>query len=298
MELVSCIITTCKRTPDIVMRAVESVIRQTYADIEILLIDDSPEDFPFREEVRRRAEELSVSSGKMIRYIPHEKCMGACAARNTGTENSHGEIIGFLDDDDEWLPEKVEKMVPLFSDPEVGLVYCHNIRIFDDTGKEEVIHRRDHGPYPYKEIVRGNYIGSTSFPLLRKKALQEIGGFDLEMQSAQDGDVWARLSLKYKVVLCDVVGVRYHVHSGVQISSDPKKKIAGLERFNEKNRECMEEYRDIYWIRYMKLIPFYLQDGQKNKALQAWKKAAKRCPEKIRGNLGYLKKILINNKGK
>ena len=274
------------------MRAVRSVLGQTYPEIEVLVVDDSPADFPERDAVAEMVKASGLSSGRPLRYVPHETCRGACTARNTGIKESRGSIIGFLDDDDEWLPEKVEKMLPLFSDPEVALVYCHNIRVFDDTGKEEEIHRDFCGEKPYKELLKRNFIGSTSFPLLRKEALEKIGGFDEEMQSAQDADVWIRLLKEYKAALADVTAVRYHVHQGTQISTDAVKKIAGLERIYLKYKETIDADPEIYWIRAMKLIPFYLKAGQKKQAFRSWFSAVKACPHHIRANYRHLKKIL------
>ena len=81
-----------------------------------------------------------------------------------------------------------------------------------------------------------NFIGSTSFPLIRKSCLEEIGGFDVLMQSAQDYDVWLRLSDKYSIDYFDEELGIYHVHGEKQITKNPDKKIAGLERLNEKKQ--------------------------------------------------------------
>ena len=104
--LVTAVITTHKRTPELVERALKSILAQTYENIEVFVIDDSPEEYELRSAVKNMIESYAE---KNVTYIAHDKCMGACAARNTGLEAAKGEFIGFLDDDDEWLPTKLEK---------------------------------------------------------------------------------------------------------------------------------------------------------------------------------------------
>ena len=98
--LLNCIITTYNRPVDIVKRAVNSALRQVNStcEIEVVVVNDAPENT----ELSKRLEK-EFSSMDSVRYISHEHNMGACAARNTGIRESTGEIIGFLDDDDEWL---------------------------------------------------------------------------------------------------------------------------------------------------------------------------------------------------
>ena len=109
--MVSVIITTYKREPETVERAAKSILEQTYKDIELIIVDDSPASFDKRIAVEKRVKELSSS----IKYIKHETNMGACAARNTGIRSANGEYVAFLDDDDEWLPDKLEKQMKKFS---------------------------------------------------------------------------------------------------------------------------------------------------------------------------------------
>ena len=90
--LVSVIITTCKREPKMLKRAIDSVINQTYKKIEIIVVDDSPSDYELREQV----EELVLSYGT-IKYIKNSKNIGAALSRNVGIEASEGEFIAFLD---------------------------------------------------------------------------------------------------------------------------------------------------------------------------------------------------------
>lgn len=110
--------------------------------------------------------------------------MGANYARNYGIKFSSGEYIAFLDDDDEWLPEKLEIQVPLMDD-NVAIVYSnflicdngkyHKNNLIEVTNKNKI-----------EKILETNFIGSTSFPLLNKKLLLDVGGFDDQLKSCQE----------------------------------------------------------------------------------------------------------------
>ena len=122
MDLVSAIITTYKRAPQIVERAVRSVVEQTYQNLEIIVVDDSPPEYPYRDDIRKITEKYRDK--REIRYLRHEQNKGACAPRNTGIKDAKGLFVCFLDDDDEYAASKVEKQVRLLSGSDyAGLIY-------------------------------------------------------------------------------------------------------------------------------------------------------------------------------
>ena len=287
MRLVSVIITTYKREPPILKRALESVINQTYKEIEIIVVDDSPSDYLRRDEI-----EKLVNGYESVRYIKHDTPQGACVARNTGMNQSHGEFIAFLDDDDEWYPQKIEQQLNAVVNDKIALVYCGNDVINDDTGVFKHDKRKFVSGMIFESLLEDNFIGSTSYPLLRKDRLVEIGGFDPLMQSSQDYDVWLRIANKYEVTYIEEPLVLYHVHSGDQITKNPKKKIAGLERIYSKNKEYIESNPNAKWSRTIKIAPFYAMEGNKRKALSLWIVAVMSCPFKIKKNIRYLVEIL------
>lgn len=293
MELVSAIITTHKREPKIIERALLSVLNQTYSNMEIIVVDDSPADYPHRAAVKKVVEQHGA------KYIAHECCKGACVARNTGVEQCKGEFVAFLDDDDEWKPEKIEKQMLLMKDPDVALVYCGYENLFEATGEIVVTNKAFHRGYVFDQLIRENFIGSTSFPLIRKNALLTIGGFDPEMESVQDLDVWLRVAKQYQVDYVEESLVIYHFHQGEQITKNPKRKISGLERVFEKNREYLEANPQAWWERKSKVIPFYILDNQFKTAICVWYQCAKRCPTNITGNIHIfvaLLKVFIAHK--
>lgn len=288
-DLVSAIITTYMRPPNIVFRAIDSVFNQTYSNIEVIVVDDSPSYYEGRKILQN---EVAKYGGKII-YIQHISNMGACAARNTGLSVANGKYVAFLDDDDEWLPEKIEQQVSLFLDEQTALVYCGKMVVNDSTGMVFCDELNAYAGYIYDKLIYNNFIGSTSFPLIRKRVLIEVGGFDPLMQSAQDYDVWLRLTRNYKVDFVRQPLVKYHVHNGERISTNYKARISGQERLIQKNLDYLHQIPEAWWWRLLRLSLQYSKDMQLIRAIQVWMNALAKQPLRIITNIDYLIRILF-----
>jgi glycosyltransferase involved in cell wall biosynthesis len=114
-QTVTVVIPTLHR-PNLVLRAVASVLKQTYSITEVIVVVDGPDP-----ETVERLREINDSR---IRIIQNERSLTAAGARNVGVSNAVGAWIAFLDDDDEWLPEKIEKQLTLAEEKAAGLVTC------------------------------------------------------------------------------------------------------------------------------------------------------------------------------
>ena len=141
------------------------------------------------------------------------------------------------------------------------------------------------------QLMYTNFMGSASFPLMRKKYLEEIGGFDVLLQSAQDYDVWLRLAEKYEVNYVDEVLVTYYIHSGDQITKNYKKRISGQKRIIEKNYEYLKLHKEPYSVKLTKLAFDYAGDKQYSEAMKCWINAVVLCPLRIFDNLRCLYSI-------
>ena len=281
MPLVTCAITTHKRKSEIVERALKSILNQTHKNIEVFVIDDSPSDWEYRNDVKAMVESYSE---KNVTYIPHDKCMGACVARNTALENANGKYIGFLDDDDEWKPEKVEKMIEAFTNDDIALVYSDRETVYDSSEEKKIQNPKVFTGDVFDSLILENYIGSTSFPILKTECLRNIGGFDPLLQSAQDYDVWLRLAEKYKVNYVNESLSLYHWHEGEQITKNPLKKVNGLERIMKKNRTYLSQHPDAYRSRAFELMPWCVRGKKYGQALSFWFKAVFKRPFKFKSN--------------
>lgn len=287
--MVSAIITTYKRPPEIIKRAAQSVLNQTYSDIELIIVDDSPATYDLRDAVREMANML----GERVNYIRHEKNMGACAARNTGLKNAKGEFVAFLDDDDEWLPEKIGKQLSVIEKNEdIALVYCGRYTHFVSEDKTEQQRVKFYNGKVYEKLILENFIGSTSFPLIRKSIIEKHGGFDVNMKAAQDYELWLRIAREYEVEYVREPLVRYYVHEGDQISKNNRNKVDGLNRLNELNMDYLKKHPKAHAIRILRIIPYYLEiDSLKAKKLFC--KAAKIYPLPSKDLLKAFKRIYI-----
>lgn len=225
--MISCIVTTYKRDVETLSRALNSIVKQTYKNIEIIVINDAPE----MKELSLKIKQLIDSYKMPIKYIVHEKNMGACAARNTGINLASGEYIAFLDDDDEWLPNKLQEQLKVMREEKADLVYCSYYEV-NKKGKErrkiEEFARQGVHNDEIKRLLCYNYIGSTSFPLLRLSAVKEVGGFNVQLESSQDYELWLKIAQRYRIAYCDLPLAKYHF-SKEAISRSIDKKRQGYE---------------------------------------------------------------------
>ena len=167
---VSVIIPTYNRA-NLVGRAIKSVLNQTYKDFELIIVDDSSTDNT-KDVIRQFQEKDS-----RIEYIKHHKNKGGSAARNTVIKSSKGEYITFLDSDDEWLCEKLEKQIKLFSimPTKVGVLYCGYYVFDDNLGIEKYINCSFEGDVRI-ELFRG-WCPSTPLLMVRRQCFDAIGFF-------------------------------------------------------------------------------------------------------------------------
>lgn len=236
--MISCIVTTYKRPVNILKRAVDSVINQTCQDTEIIVVNDAPQDRELAESIR----ELLGKYSREIIYVVSEQSGGACSARNLGLEKATGEFVAFLDDDDEWLPEKLERQLHWMRKKDVALVYCSHY-VIDKAGKkrliEEPLAREGQYEDEFEQLLRCNFIGSTSYPLIRTETIRSIGGFTVGLKSSQDHDLWLRLAREYDIVYCrEPLVILYY--SQEAISRSFHNCLQGYEYL-------LEKYRDEYW---------------------------------------------------
>ncbi len=289
---VSVIITTCNRPVRYIKRALKSVLAQTYKNIEIIVVDDSSADYSDRQKVREAVFRLCPD----VIYIMHPDRKGAPVARNDGIKAASGEYIAFLDDDDEWLPKKIEAQLKGFTAEDITLVYC-DIYIKDDIAHKEWLQKgkRFEGRAYGKLLEYGCFIGSTSVPLIRKAALEQIGGFDIELKSLQDYDLYIRLAHFNKIKYINGAYVVYHIHKGKRISTSFENRISGISRFNEKYRDYMERDPKAWMMAQIRLLLCYSHDRRIKEALKVWVKLVSKRPFEVFDNMRYLFHILFTS---
>lgn len=213
ITLVSVIIPTYKR-PDMIARAVNSVLNQTYPNIEIIVVDDNDPSFPERkatEEIMKQYED-----NPKVAYIQHECNKNGSAARNTGWRLAKGEYITYLDDDDEISPRKIQAQVECLEalDDSWGACYTAYHTLMQDGAIQKSCTNHSGDVY-LRALMRTFYVGSGSNVLLRKKVVDEIGGYDEEFKRNQDIEFMARAFEKCKVAYVpeDLLTIHWEVRT-------------------------------------------------------------------------------------
>lgn len=201
-DLVSVVIPTHFRS-DILGRAIDSVIMQTYKNIEINVVSDGKD---------KNTDILMNDYMKKFEFIHYRSYSPSCGgnhARNIGIEMSRGEFIAFLDDDDKWLPYKIEKQIEAMKKNEsIGLV-CTAIKSLHDD-KSSVLFIPS-APYDAsRDILLKNCIGSTTTVMIRHSVLKQSGMFDENLGALQDYDLWIRICQFTKVEVITIPCVEYN----------------------------------------------------------------------------------------
>ena len=254
-ELVSVIIPTFSR-PNNLIRAIESVLRQTYSPIEIIVVDDNGTGTEYQLQTESILHNL-VESGK-VSYIVHEKNRNGSAARNTGLYASKGTYINFLDDDDELGVNKIEKQVEkLRSNSDIDATYCDTVMKWGD--KVRVINNDDSLP-KIENILLDKLFLNTSTVLFRRDALIRLNGFDESFLRHQDYELYIRFfrEFKMKKTECDYL-IKYDAPNIV--SKNPEKSVEFLEKFLDTFKQdlyLLPNYKKIYQYRYWSVLNFLL----------------------------------------
>lgn len=239
MAKVTAIITSYKRDVKIVERAVNSVLNQTFSDIEILVVDDNVPDSEYSAELKKLCE------NKNITYLTQRANKGACSARNYGIKYGLGDYIGFLDDDDEWLPKKIETQLGVFEkNPNVGLVYCRGNIVNEEKHKVTAIYNQDNikTNLSFQDLLTKDYVGSTSQPLVKKECFETVGGFWEEQPARQDYEMWLRISQQYQIYGIQDILFNHNMHEGEQISRSFDKSYRGYKNIFDRYKDSYDKY--------------------------------------------------------
>ena len=191
MQMVSVILPTYNRA-GILQKAIDSVLTQTYQDLELVIVDDGSTD--------QTADVISGLTDSRIRYVYTELNRGAAAARNYGIAQASPEaaFIAFEDSDDLWHPDKLEKqMREMEKHPEAG--FCYHKIAYDMGGGYQAILPDERLPLEkkqgeiYAQLLYDNLVDCPSM-LIRREVLDQIGGFDEMLKALEDYDLALRLA--------------------------------------------------------------------------------------------------------
>jgi glycosyltransferase involved in cell wall biosynthesis len=222
--LVTVIIPAFNR-PDMLRRAIQSALAQTYRDLEILIIDDGSS--------------IDLSSivkefdDRRISY--HKRSINLCVAgaRNRGIELAKGEYVALLDSDDEWKPEKIERQLRDLRNkgPDFKLSYTLIDLFYDETGK--IVERNGYSKEGdiLDDLVFNELLETPSSWMAETKVLKEVGGFDHNISWGEDWDILLKLAQRCKIALINERLTVKHEHSGVRLSNNLDGKRGTLDSF-------------------------------------------------------------------
>lgn len=226
MSVVSVVIPTYNRAT-VLPRALNSVLEQSYEDLEVIVVDDNSSDHTPRV--------VGSCSDTRLEYIRHDTNRGANAARNRGIRASTGDYIAFLDDDDMWFENKIERQLEQFYSLEssFGLIYTGRqirngetiVEEYSPTKRGDIFH----------SLLRRNVIPSET-PLIKAECFENIGLFDTNFESCQDWDMWLRIAQSYKVSFVPEVLAVSFLGNDDRISLDHRKKCQGYKLLYSKYR--------------------------------------------------------------
>ena len=222
--LVSIIIPSYKRPEAFVKRAVDSALGQTYQNIEVVVVDDNPPGSPSREALGRLLE--TYKADPRVRAVINQKNLGGSEARNEGVKAARGEYLAFLDDDDEFLPGKIEAQLGMMLKDDLDMTFS-DYKLVDDSGR--VMDYREFSDIPafdqeslFKYHMLRHMTATTTF-VYRAEALKKIGGFQkaatgqeyyLMMRTIEQGLKIGYLPGEHSIA---------HYHNEGRISSGPGK---------------------------------------------------------------------------
>lgn len=218
---VSVIIPTHNRA-ELLPRAIQSVLAQTFRDFELIIVDDASSDST--QAVARALQ----SSDARIRYIRHGANQGEGASRNTGIAAALGEFIAFLDDDDEWVRRKLEAQLAVFQSPTVGnpgLVYCGAIYADASTGEElGRVQARKRDALLCDLLDSNCIIAGASTAMVEREVFKLCGFFNtapvLHDGEGTDWEMWIRIARGYGFDFVDEPLARIYYRLGPSLTSN------------------------------------------------------------------------------
>ncbi|MCS6927229.1 MAG: glycosyltransferase, partial [Candidatus Binatia bacterium] len=250
----------------------------TFHDFELIIVDDASRD--------ETPAAVAGFQDHRIRYIRHEQNRGEAQARNKGVTTAQGSYIAFLDDDDEWLPEKLALQVHLLenSPRTVGGVYTGRLTLDGKSKKvTSVLRPTKKGDLLQTLLREGNCITLSSV-LLRKECFEKVGLFDEQTGYSSDYDMWIRISGAYHFECIAEPLVKYTVHRE-SLSRDLSRVLRGNEAVLNKHKAYFLQDNQAYSRLCAELSIMYYFNRNSQKGRQLFLQAIQAYPFPTRNYL-------------
>jgi glycosyltransferase involved in cell wall biosynthesis len=186
-----------------VAAAIESVLAQTFKDLEVIVVDDGSRD---------GTGAIAARFGEPVRYLRQDNA-GVAAARNRGIRESRGGLTAFLDADDTWRSDKLEKqLAALETQPQYRVCYSAFTVVDDNLDPLRIAHSSRRAGILEDLVLRGNVVGSICTVLCRRELFDLAGAFDPALSQCADWDMWVRLARLTEFLYLDEPLVTYRQH--------------------------------------------------------------------------------------
>lgn len=176
------------------LESIDSVLKQTYSNLELVIVDDGSTDDS------AGLIKKVIRQDERIVYI-YQNNQGPGAARNRGIESARGEYIAFIDADDIWFHDKIEKQIEKLTKLENTIIFGGSRYIWENSNKTRVVNYKNFKKreefFKYLAYLPSNKIAFTCAVICNKKCITKVGNFDTSLNNAEDWDLWLRLAIQY-----------------------------------------------------------------------------------------------------
>lgn len=241
-----------------ILESIESVLAQSYRQWELIVVDDGSTD-------GTSATVEKVADQRVL--LLKQENSGVAAARNRDLEQAQGEYIAFLDSDDIWVPEKLEKQVDVFRNEKkgnTGLVYTEKRCFSEKTADAYACRSRQFDDIAdnFLRLLIFNYIATLTV-MTKKSVIEDVGMFDESLFGTEDWDLWIRIAKRYEIACIDEELAYYRVHEQ-GISKNRRRTIEEVYKVMQKHLENgavpKSVIRKAYWLYYRrKVYLFYTE---------------------------------------
>ncbi len=255
MSFISIIIPTFNRV-DLLKRALESVYKQTVSGYEVIVIDDGSIDDTAK---------MLQAEFPLVRYYYQEN-KGVSSARNIGLKQAKGEWLAFLDSDDEWLPQKLEKQLALLKENPTGKI-CHTEELWVRNGVR-VNQKKKHskaGGWIFPQCLPLCAMSPSSI-MIHRSVFDKVGVFDISFPACEDYDLWLRITARYPVLYIEEPQIKKYGGHDDQLSQKhwgmDQYRIKALQKIITENK-LSEENKQYTIIMLLKKCKIFQQGAIK-----------------------------------